>query len=619
MKEGRALYRKTGSRLYLFMVAFTVFKSYVMIPVMSKIWGLTLKTTPDGFVSNANLLRSLVRAPWIIPIGILLVFVYALVSMWQVIATVYGIAFIDNDKLFKIPDLFRLSGKELWHAVKPRNWMMLVYALIIVPLADPFQSSSVFGAFVMPEYISDFIESKMVLHLLYVILLLVVGYFALRWFYLVPSFVLKDHDFKCASDESFKLTQKKFIKNGIKISIYNLIELIRLVIIPAVLVGIASFICFGISYELPIAGDLFYQMWNSVGLDTVKNITGTFVYISVMCYLYKSYFAKLDELAMDSSVTLPELKKEKAKIMPAIVTQVTWSLIGALLFTVYYLAAIWLANYDMNTFEELFGTTKIIAHKGYSSEAPENTVPAFELADGCDNADFIELDVWNSKDGIPVVVHNESIAAATGIDKAVYEYTYEELQQIPAPYSMSEEDFPTARIPSLEEVIAQYADTTPILIEIKGYKQDNTLAKNIVDLMEKYNCTETSMIHSGDYESLKAVKELNPDIQCGLIMAVITGDCYDLPYADFFSVEHTFVTNNMISEVHKRGKKLFVWTVNYDDSAKKMRCINADALITDYPDKIAEYVTNRTLTSDIEAMFDTDMLDSESTFESGDY
>ena len=85
-------------------------------------------------------------------------------------------------------------------------------------------------------------------------------------------------------------------------------------------------------------------------------------------------------------------------------------------------------------------------------------------------------------------------------------------------------------------------------------------ASIIVALMEKYNCTETSMIHSGDYVALKAVKLCNPDIECGLIQAIVTGNCYDLPYADFLSVEHSFVTEKMIDQLHFRGKKIYVWT-----------------------------------------------------------
>jgi len=230
----------------------------------------------------------------------------------------------------------------------------------------------------------------------------------------------------------------------------------------------------------------------------------------------------------------------------------------------------------------------IVAHKGYSSKAPENTMDAFELADQTENANLIELDVWSTKDGIPVVVHNESIKAATGVDAFVYDYTYEELRQMPAPYSMSAEDFPDARIPSLEDVIATYADTTPLLIEIKGYKKDEELPAKIVALMEKYNCIDRSMIHSGDYAALRAVKLCNPNIKCGLIQAIVTGDCYDLPYVDFLSVEHSFVTTQMVNQLHNRGKKIYVWTVNRNDYISKLKALNVDGYITDYPDAIAD-------------------------------
>ena len=230
----------------------------------------------------------------------------------------------------------------------------------------------------------------------------------------------------------------------------------------------------------------------------------------------------------------------------------------------------------------------IVAHKGYSSQAPENTMDAFSLADRSENVNYIELDVWTSKDGIPVVIHNESIKAATGIEGNIFDFTYEELQEFPAVYLMTKEKFPDARIPSLEEVIAAYAATTPLLIEIKGYPKDPELPAKVVALMEQYQCTDTSMVQSGDYAVLRAVKLCNPTIRCGLIQAIVTGDCYDLPYVDFLSVEHSFVTSQMIDQLHRRGKQLFVWTVNYEESVSKLLTLGIDGVITDYPDKIAD-------------------------------
>lgn len=229
--------------------------------------------------------------------------------------------------------------------------------------------------------------------------------------------------------------------------------------------------------------------------------------------------------------------------------------------------------------------------------------------------------MWSAKDGVPVVLHNETIKAATGLDGNVYDYTSHELHQIQAPYNSDPAEFRGAYIPTLEEVLATYADTTPILIEIKGYDQDSELSAKIVGLMDKYNCTNTCMIHSQNYQALRAVKKIDDSIQCGLIMAFVAGNCYDLPYVDFFSVEHTFLTQGMVNQLHLRGKRIYVWTVNNTDTASDLRTMAVDGIITDYPDDMASREFN--INDTIDSLVDSNVPDvdgmSESKYQSGDF
>ena len=69
-------------------------------------------------------------------------------------------------------------------------------------------------------------------------------------------------------------------------------------------------------------------------------------------------------------------------------------------------------------------------------------------------------------------------------------------------------------------------------------------------------------------------------------MAFGTGAYYDLPCADFFSVEHSFVNDTMLNIIHSMGKKVYVWTVNTDKTMDDLIGMNIDAVITDYPDDI---------------------------------
>lgn len=591
-KEARRLYKEIGVTLILFLILFGLARDYLFIPLLGKIWGLALITTPEGFICNANLVDTLLKSPWIVLIGFILVIIYAMISMWQVSAIILGISYAYRGKSIKLLDLFKISFMQIDNRVNKDNWMLLVYSLIIVPFANVYQTNDVISSFILPEYIQDFINEKTVLFILFIVGMALIVYLALRWFYLLPAFILKKKDFKEAKEESDTLTKDCWFKTGVNVSLYSVIEFIRLSILPMVLILLPIYICYSATRELKFATHLNNIIGIDLGLEVVKCFTGTLVQISSICFMVKLYFTRLREEGISTEIELPELESENKRKVPLIRFLVICSIAYSLVIAGTYLATVNIAQTDSNVILELFGRTEIIAHKGYSSKAPENTMPAFELADKCEAVTYIELDVWTSKDGVPVVIHNSNIKDATGIDKEIYECTVEELRNTPAPYSMDKEKFPNAYIPTLEEVIEKYADSTPLLIEIKGFKQDPKLPEKIVELMKKYDCEYTSLIQSGDYGALEEVKHIDPRIQCGLILAMVTGNYYDIPYADFFSIEHTFVNQNTNALLHRRGKEVYAWTVNYSESADELRFSGVDGIITDVPEEISEYVSD---------------------------
>jgi len=592
MKKSRSLYKNMGLTLIIFLIGFGMAKDYLFIPFLGKIWGLVLKTTPDGFISNANLINTIIKCPWIILIGLILIMMRAFISMWQISAIIVEIDYIYHDKYINIIDLIKISFTQIVNRINRHNWLILVYALVIIPFINIYQTNDLVASYMIPEYIQDFINNNTVLFVLFVILVLFVIYISLRWMFILPSFILKKKDFKEAKKESDLLTQNCWLKNGVNKVIYSLIELIRLSIVPLFLIITPVFICYYFTSNLEFSTRLFNTIGVTWGFEIVKNVTGTLVQISTVCFIVELYFTKLKEKGIHEELALPEIEYEGLRKISINKIQIIFSVIISIVIAGAYLITVNVAQTDSSIILDMFGSTKVIAHKGYSSKAPENTMPAFKLADKSEVVSYIELDVWSSKDGIPVVIHNASIKDATGVDKLVYECTAQELREIPAPYNMDKNKFKDAYIPTLEEVIKEYGYSTPLLIEIKGFKQDPNLSSKIVELLKKYGCEYTSLIHSGDYRAIEAVKKIDSDIECGLILAIVTGNYYDLPYADFFSVEHTFIDEKTVSTLHKRGKEIFAWTVNYEESVDNLKFSGVDAIITDVPDEIAIYVNN---------------------------
>jgi len=244
----------------------------------------------------------------------------------------------------------------------------------------------------------------------------------------------------------------------------------------------------------------------------------------------------------------------------------------------------------------LFGEKlTITAHRGDSSSAPENTIPAFEAAI-MDGADFAEMDVQLTKDGVPVIMHDDTCRRTCGVKKSVGEMTLDEVESLNAAYKW-DDAYSGTRVPTLAEALECCRDRIKMVIELKNYKgtDKQLLAQKTVELIESYGMEDQVVIHSFDYVSLVYVKNIDPDIPCGYILEGTVGNYYDLSAADFFSVYMPFVTEKGVENVHLRGKKLLVWTVDNAKDMRECRKLGVDCIITDDPILARETIYGTTI------------------------
>ena len=190
-------------------------------------------------------------------------------------------------------------------------------------------------------------------------------------------------------------------------------------------------------------------------------------------------------------------------------------------------------------------------------------------------------------DGVVVVTHDTSLKRCTGKNAKVYDLTFAEIEALDAGRWFSAR-FAGTRIPSFEEVLQLCQSRIDLNVEIKPSAATPTLEAETVRLLRAYGFEGHCVITSQSYETLHKVKELAPDIPTGYILALGVGNYYDLPDADFFSVEHTFITSGMVNQIHLRGKTISAWTIAQEDDARHMMELGADDLITDKPDLVHE-------------------------------
>ena len=264
------------------------------------------------------------------------------------------------------------------------------------------------------------------------------------------------------------------------------------------------------------------------------------------------------------------------------------SVAGATLLT-FALAFCYLAlPRDDELLSMLGGVAPVVtAHRGYSAAAPENPLPAFQLAidQGCE---WAELDVQMTSDGVVVVTHDSNLKRCTGKNAKVYDLTYAEVAQLDAGRWFSSR-FADTRIPTLEQVLQLCRGRIGLNVEIKPSAATPALEAETVRLLREYGFDSSNcVITSQSYETLHKVKALAPEYPTGYILALGVGNYYDLPDADFFSVETTFITSGMVNAVHLRGKTVSAWTIDREKVATHMLELGVDDLITDKPDMVQD-------------------------------
>lgn len=244
-----------------------------------------------------------------------------------------------------------------------------------------------------------------------------------------------------------------------------------------------------------------------------------------------------------------------------------------------------------NSVIEHFGETEVTAHRGASYGAPENTLPAMKKAIK-EQADFIELDVQETQDGVVVLMHDSTMKRTVGLRKRIYQCTYAELSDLDAGawYGKQYENTP---IPTLEQVLTLCKGKCRLNIEIKSNKYTPDLERHVVELVEKYGFERQCVITSVYKSSLRKVKKFNAKIQTGYILSSAYGRYYLDDEIDFLSMRSELVTETIVRLAHIHGKEVHVWTVNNKKDAIWLSQLAVDNIITDRPAYVKQIVNEK--------------------------
>ncbi len=219
----------------------------------------------------------------------------------------------------------------------------------------------------------------------------------------------------------------------------------------------------------------------------------------------------------------------------------------------------------------------VIAHRGASACAPEHTFAAYDLALAM-GADMLELDRRSTADGIPVVVHDPTLARTTGDPRPVAEITLEELAWMP----------PGCRPLTLEEVFLRYGSRTGYWLDIKHLLPAGEGV--LVDAIARHGLAHHVGIQSFDHLSLRRVHRLDPGLELAALYRprrppeeVRAGLAEAAAFATGIAPHAPSVDQPLVLAAHARGLAVRPYTVNAPQEMARLLRLGVDALITDVP------------------------------------
>jgi glycerophosphoryl diester phosphodiesterase len=234
----------------------------------------------------------------------------------------------------------------------------------------------------------------------------------------------------------------------------------------------------------------------------------------------------------------------------------------------------------------LFAQPVIIAHRGFSFFAPENTVAAAKLA-WERQADAVELDIPLSKDNRVVVIHDDNTKRTTGHDYKVTGTSSEVLRSLDAG-SWKEAGYQGEKIPFLEEMIATVPQGKNLVIEIKCGPEVLPALKQIADSCGKK--AQLVFIAFG-WETILATKQLFPANKCYWLSGSATDVQEKMKEAarkglDGINLYYKIIDRKMVRKANRRGLEVLSWTVDDPEVAKHLVRIGVAGITSNRPDLI---------------------------------
>lgn len=537
--------------IVILQVLYSLFVSYLYIPLvkfmfektitLTKVFALTPDSLKDYFLSFYTIVFILV---------VLLSFVWLLIFEISMIMNM--ITAVEDIKILTVKELFVNSLPKYNKTLFSFKPLYILYIII---------SFFVFGTLYVNPYLTildlpTFMASELYTNSTLLTISLILFIISLTIvFLLLYVFVIMANE---------KITFKEACKRSIAYVLNNPINaLISLgVVIILYLVQSVSFslvdgaLYFIASRELSWFWTLTLSSIISVIAQIIIPVISILARVLFFRYLTYNYFEECDIFDIDYK----RFKPTKKPILRTVIV-----IVG--IITVMFIRVGYEANLPYNE------DVDVIAHRGESLFHIENSLEAIQESID-QEIKMIEIDVVLTKDNEVIVYHDLNLERLTGDTRDVSDVTLEEIKAL----TITKNGL-TSTIPSLQEVLDIIPSDVSLLIELKP--DENNYEQLAIETEYLISNNSQHLIQSFSIDSLETIKAINPNRSCGFILIIGAGGFVNYNFADFYTIEESYISRSLVTQIHVANKEVYVWTINESEKLTKSISLNVDGIITD--------------------------------------
>lgn len=545
-REFQKIYYNLDKILLLFFTLFA-FMEFVWIPLNSWLSERLLALTGHAYLSPTNLLSVFSENLFVSGLFILLFFANIGIAYLELALLFTGVWQLLDEKVKHLSDYLRDVRDSMVaimrHSSLPKIIFLLFYSVLLLPFLRRILNIYYFNKIVVPQFVLDYLSNTVWIGVLILVSLLLFFWLASRLMFALPKIYFEHRSVKESIAFSWKYTK------GIK-QVNYLVRLVGLVTFPVIFfTGVALLLYF---IQLLVEG---YAPSLSYWLAVVCYIVLRLTYYGVIALFMMGFISLLTRKKLP--IYRRKRLRHRLRLAILLVSSLVFGVQGALLL--YY------------PFDTLPVT---ISHRGVDNgNAVQNSIEALEKTSQL-KPDYIEMDVQETKDGQFIVMHDTDLLALTGNTGGTHDYTLAELTVMTA-----SENGMTAPVPSFDEYLEKADELgQKLLVEIKVTKQDSPdLTKNFLKKYGKHLLAKGHQIQSLDYKTIIEVKEYSKKLVSFFILPF--NSIYPTTVADGYTMEYTSLDQNFITKSWIRGKSVYAWTPNDEESMTRCSCCKWMALL----------------------------------------